>query len=226
MQNEEWAKEISDELASGQYPKWPNEIMLKLIFGGDNYLSKSLKPTKDWKVLDVGCLFANNLLPFSEIGCDCYGIDIHAKMVKTAQIVADKRGINAEFKVWHNRSLPYPDNYFDLLLSIGTIHYESSEDLMMEALSEFNRVLKPGGATCIMTTGQDHELYKRAEVLGKHRYKIANFDFRDGNTFFFFDTEKYFEYFLKKCFNHVETGRVPEQMMNFTIDQYISIAIK
>jgi len=225
-QNKDWAKVISTEYISGEYPKWPNETMVKIIFGGSNYLTKPLRPAKDWKVLDVGCLYANNLLPFSEIGCDCYGVDIHPKMVKIAEMVADKRGINAEFKVGHNRSLPYPDNYFDLLLSIGTIHYESSEELMMEALTEFNRVLKPGGAACIITTGQDHDLYKKAEVLGNHRYKIANFDFRDGNIFFFFDTEKNFEYFLKKRFNHVEIGRVTEKVLNFTVDQYISIVTK
>ena len=49
-QNEDWAKVINTEYISGEYPKWPNETMVKLIFGGSNYLTKPLKPVKDWKV--------------------------------------------------------------------------------------------------------------------------------------------------------------------------------
>jgi len=225
-QGKEWAEEINKQLRSGQYPKWPNEIMLKLIFGGENYLSKPLHPSKAWRVLDVGCFFANNILPFSEIGCECHGVDIDPKIIQTAEIVAKERGINAQFQVGHNRSLPYPDQHFDMLLSIGTIHYEQSEDLMMDALMEFNRVLKPGGSLCIMTTGREHDLYLKAKVMGGHRYRINDFDFRDDNVFFFFDTEKYLEYYLNKVFHDVEVGRVTQRLMNLTVDQYVSICTK
>ena len=113
-QSKEWAEEIQRHFKSGQYPKWPNEAMLKILFGGSNYLKRSFKPKPEWRVLDVGCFFANNLLPFAEIGCECHGVDIDPVMVEITKTVAKKRGIKADFKVGSNRSLPYPENHFDL----------------------------------------------------------------------------------------------------------------
>ena len=32
-----WNKEIQREKQQRQYPKWPNEVTLKILFGGSNY---------------------------------------------------------------------------------------------------------------------------------------------------------------------------------------------
>ena len=48
-----------------------------------------------------------------------------------------------KFKVGTNTSLPFEDNYFDILLSVSTIHYEQSKSNLIRALEEFRRVLKP-----------------------------------------------------------------------------------
>ncbi len=186
-QQGEWKQEIQREKAVGQYPKWPNEVMLKLIFGGTNYLAEPVSPRPEWRVLDVGCGFGNNLVPFADIGCACHGVDIHAEMAATAQEVMDGRGFSAEFREGSNRSLPYPDGHFDLVLSVNTLHYEGTELLVMAALNEFRRVLKPGGVLYLSTVGPAHEIYRRAEVMGQHRYKIRDFGFRTGQEFFFFD---------------------------------------
>ncbi len=225
-QSEEWALEIQRQLDSGQYPKWPNEAMVKVLFGGSNYLKTPVKPQPDWRVLDVGCLFANNLLPFAEMGCDCHGVDIHPKMVETARTVAGERGIQAEFKVGSNRALPYSDGYFDLLLSVGTIHYEGSEENVMAALKEFRRVLKPGGRCFISTTGPDHEIYKKAKLLGNHRYQITDFDFRNDQIFFFFDTERYFHQYLSQVFRKNEIGRELFEPTLFTENSLFSVSVK
>lgn len=222
-QSEEWALEIQRQLDSGQYPKWPNEVMVKVLFGGGNYLKTPFVPQPEWRVLDVGCLFANNLLPFSEMGCDCHGVDIHPKMVETAMTVAGKRGIQAEFKVGSNRGLPYPDSYFDLVLSIATIHYEGTVENMRRALNEFKRVLKPGGGLYITTVAPKHEIYKRAQVLGNHQFRVSNFDFRDGQNFSFSDTQHYFQHNLSEVFSDVETGRVTENLMKLPLDFFVGL---
>ncbi len=225
MQKIEWNNEFVRELQSGNYPKYPNEVMLKIIFG--NYLEKSVKPQGSWKVLDVGCAFGSNLIPFADMGCTIHGIDIHSDIANSAKKMMDSRGYSeGVFSEGSNRSIPYEDNCFDLLLSINTLHYEGSEQDMLDALSEFKRVLKPGGVLYLSTVGPEHEIYLRSKLLKNHINEIQNFGFRDGEKFFFFDNERYLKYYLEKYFKHIETGRVQEKLMKLPLDFLIGVARK
>lgn len=67
---DEWNKEIQREKKDRKYPKWHNEVMLKILFGGSDYLKSPFRPQPEWRVLDVGCGFANNLVPFADIGAN------------------------------------------------------------------------------------------------------------------------------------------------------------
>ena len=220
---DEWNKEILREKQQRKYPKWPNEVMLKLLFGGSDYLNVPYKPQPSWRVLDVGCGFANNLVPFADIGCECHGVDLHPEMAATVQEIMDECGYKTKIQTGSNRSLPYPDGHFDLLLSINTLHYEGSEENVLAALKEFRRVLKPGGGLYLSTVGPEHEIYRRAQVLGNHRYKVQDFDFRNGHEFFFFDTERYLKHFCMQSFADVETGRVTEKLVKLPLDFLVAL---
>lgn len=215
---DKWNAEIKRENQAQKYPKWPNEVMVKTLFGGGSYLKKPFKPSPEWRVLDVGCGFANNLVPFADIGCECHGVDLHPEMAGTVQTIMDKRGYKTNIQVGSNRSLPYPDNHFDLLLSVNTMHYEGSHKNILLALKEFRRVLKPNGGVYISTVGPEHKIYKQAKLLGQHKYLVQNFDFRDGEEFFFFDTEEYLKHYCEQFFTSVETGRVTEKLPNLPLD--------
>lgn len=220
----EWNKEIQREKEANQYPRWPNEVMLKILFGGSNYLKVPFKPESSWRVLDVGCGFANNLIPFADIGCECHGVDLHPEMAKTVQNLMNERGYKTKIQVGSNRSLPYPDAYFDLLLSINTLHYEGTKENFLAALSEFRRVLKPSAGLYLSTVGPEHEIYRRAEILASHCYRIRDFDFRNGEQFFFCDTERYLRHYCHTSgFKSVETGRVTEKLIKLPLDFLIAL---
>jgi SAM-dependent methyltransferase len=220
---DEWNKEILREKQQRKYPKWPNEVKLKLLFGGSDYLNVPYKPQPEWRVLDVGCGFANNLVPFGDIGCECHGVDLHPEMAATVQEIMDVRGYKTKIQTGSNRLPPYPDGHFELLLSINTLHYEGSEENVLAALKEFRRVLKPGGGLYLSTVGSEHEIYRRAQVLGNHRYKVQDFDFRNGHEFFFFDTERYLKHFCMQSFADVETGRVTEKLVKLPLDFLVAL---
>ena len=129
-QSEEW-KVWHEAKVKGNYPKWPNEPMLKSIFGC--YSTQEKKPQPDWRVLDVGCGFGNNLIPFADIGCECHGVEIHEDICSLSEEVLAGKGIKAKIKVGSNRNLPYPDDHFDLVLSVATIHYEGIEENVLAA---------------------------------------------------------------------------------------------
>ena len=218
-----WNKEFQREIKERKYPKWPNEVMLKTLFGGSNYLSEPFQPQPSWRVLDVGCFFANNLVPFADIGCECHGVDLTPEMAATAQQIMVERGYKTMIQAGSNRSLPYPDAYFDLLLSVNTLHYEGTEENFLAALREFRRVLKPGGGLYISTVGPEHEIYLRADLLGGGCYRVRDFDFRTGEKFFFCDTERYLQHYCKQVFETVETGRVTEKLFKLSLDFLVAL---
>ena len=209
----------------GNFPSWPVEVMVKVLFG--DYLEKRLRISSNTKVLDVGCGFGNNLLPFLVLGCHCAGVEITQEIASLTQDILHKRGFKeVVIKKGNNRFLPFEDNTFDLIISNNVLHYEKDEEDILKALEEYDRVLKPDGALFLMTVGPEHLIYQRAIPLGNHRYRISNYDFRDGEIYFYFDSEKYLEFYLSKFFPHVETGRIIEKLMKRHLDFLIAVCQK
>lgn len=217
----EWGRFYSDKI-KGNYLVWPSEVMVKVLFG--DYL-KGAKPTLDanTNVLDIGCGFGNNLLPFLLKGCVCKGVEITDEIVDLAQETLHNRGFpDVEIKKGNNRSIPFDSDKFDLLISNNVIHYESNESDYLEALSEYSRVLKPGGALYIMTAGSMHDIYKKAKITGPHTFKIQNWDFRNGESYFYISNAKYLEFYLEKLFIDIETGQVTENLFSVNLDFLIA----
>jgi ubiquinone/menaquinone biosynthesis C-methylase UbiE len=92
------------------------------------------------KVLDLGCgtgHFANYI--FTK-GFEVHGLDPSQKMLEYSRTNFP----NITFKEGVASSLPYPDNYFDLIISIEVLRYLDPLDVAL-AYAEMRRVLKPGG---------------------------------------------------------------------------------
>ena len=127
------------ELPDGQV-ELPSDITPE-----EPYFGRDIKKVCSGKVLDVGCGFGNNLLPFLEFGCECHGTEVTPKMAAQTQEILSGRGYQAEIRCGKNDNLPYPDETFDLLLSIGVLHYAGSEEEVGRTMAEYARVLKTGG---------------------------------------------------------------------------------
>lgn len=204
------------------FPVWPNEVMVKLVFG--NYLKNKIHLDATTQVLDVGCGFGNNLLPFLTKGCACSGVEVTSAMAMQTQQILKKRGFPTTILEGNNRKIPFANNSFDLLLSINTIHYEASYEDIQRAFKEYKRVLVKGGRLVLITVGPDHSIIKQAKPVGPHRYLIQDYDFRDGTRFFCFETQEYLKGSLDKAFAHTETGKVTEQLMKYDLDFLIAAA--
>jgi len=93
-------------------------------------------------VLINGCgvgMYANALLPHAE---QIFGIDIEVEHLRHA--VANVPG--AQFQLAACEALPYPDNFFDLVLSHEVIEHVTDD---RKTAAEMVRVLKPGGRAVI-----------------------------------------------------------------------------
>jgi ubiquinone/menaquinone biosynthesis C-methylase UbiE len=222
-QEKKWSQ-FYTKITSGDYPKWPNETILKLFFG--TYLKSKTFIKSGQTLLDVGCGTGQNFTPFLEKGLDCYGVEVHPDLCELTEHLFKERGLSVSVKYGNNQNLPFENEYFDYLLSLNVIHYEPTEEDMKKAIEEHARVLKKGGKFFLMTVGPEHIIYRQAKALGNHLYEIADFDFRNGQTFFYFDNIKYVEQYLSPYFSSIEFGRVTENLMERPLDFLIAVATK
>ena len=96
------------------------------------------------KVLDIGCGYGGiTKLVGDYLGAsELHGIDIDDEAV----ISVEQKGIKALNLDAENEELPYEDNYFDLILSLGVLDYFKFWD---HPILEIRRVLKVGGYVLI-----------------------------------------------------------------------------
>ena len=109
---------------------------------GEQAIAQMSVPS-DAHVLDVGCGsgWAVRLLARQALEGHVVGIDVSDEMVNVAR-EQSKTVANVEFKVASAENLPFSDNSFTHAFSMESLYYYAD---IGKALSEIQRVLKPGG---------------------------------------------------------------------------------
>jgi len=96
-------------------------------------------------VLDVGCGSGATAVYLAEIkGCRVMGVDILPRMVVRATELAKRKDVTGltEFRVADAQDLPFPDQQFDAVITESVTAFPEDKE---RAVSEYTRVLKPGG---------------------------------------------------------------------------------
>ncbi|MBN2367991.1 class I SAM-dependent methyltransferase [Candidatus Woesearchaeota archaeon] len=115
-----------DEISTG-YEELYEEEQLKKI----KVIKQYLKPEPEDKLLDVGCGTGLTTEPWP---CKRYGVDPAKKLIARAR-QKDK----IEYKIAPAEDIPYPDDYFDYVVSITAIQNFSD---IKKGLEEIKRVGK------------------------------------------------------------------------------------
>ena len=204
---------------------WPNESLVRLFKG--SYIPGFKDSYQGKKVLDIGFGSGNNLMFFGTLNMDLYGVEVHQDICLQAAEKLKAMGYNADLRAGDNRNIPFPDNFFDYIASWDVLHYEGQEDYIIEALAEYNRVLKPGGRLFLSTVAPDHTIFRNSKTLGNHRREISREDeFRKGQVFFCVDETGYLEPYFSKYFSNVLIGRAKFDYFTEVNDTYIVTGIK
>ena len=97
------------------------------------------------KILDIGCGKAFLLYDFLKVipGAEIHGIDI-----STYAIANSKEEIRDRLQVGNATDLPWPDDHFDLVISINTLHCLHAQELD-PALREMERVGRQHKYLCV-----------------------------------------------------------------------------
>ena len=106
------------------------------------------------RVLDVGCGKGYLLYDFTKVlpGIEVYGIDISEYAIRNA-----KEEIRDRLQLGNATSLPWPDNHFDLVVSINTLHNLYCFELD-RALREIERVGKKNKYICVESYRNEEEM--------------------------------------------------------------------
>ncbi|HEU5052158.1 MAG TPA: bifunctional 2-polyprenyl-6-hydroxyphenol methylase/3-demethylubiquinol 3-O-methyltransferase UbiG [Hanamia sp.] len=94
------------------------------------------------KAIEVGCGGGILAEEIASAGFDLTGIDPAAKSLETARQHAKVYNLNIHYQQGSGESIPFPDKHFDVLFCCDVL--EHVQDLP-KCISEFSRVLKPGG---------------------------------------------------------------------------------
>ncbi len=160
----DYLKRVNDP----EYPKHKAAVLAKkfdfdywdgdrrICYGGYNYIegrwekvAKKLieyyQLKNDAKILDIGCGKGYLLFDLMKLLPDLklYGLDVSEYAVKNS-----KEEIKEKITVGNATNLPFEDDYFDLVISINTLHCLEAQDLY-KALKEMERVGKKDKYLCV-----------------------------------------------------------------------------
>ncbi len=102
---------------------------------------------RDRDVLEAGCGIATDGLQFARAGARYTGIDFSSTALGLARERFELQGVTGNFVEGSITALPFPGASFDLVYSMGVIHHIPDTEAVV---SEFHRVLRPGGRAIVM----------------------------------------------------------------------------
>ena len=130
------------------YQKWRGTIdQMRLDF---------LASCRDRKVLEVGCGIGKDARFLTENGIDYTGIDYSFRTLQLAQRHFQYARLPQRFANADAITLPFADNTFGLVMSIGVIHHIVGTE---KAAAELVRVAAPGGIIRVMFYHRDSYHY-------------------------------------------------------------------
>jgi SAM-dependent methyltransferase len=99
------------------------------------------------KVLDVGCGNGYVLLQYARNGAEVTGVDVTATAIDLSRKRFELGGLCGTFVEIDGEHLPFSDDHFDIVCSMGVLHHISNPQTTVD---EIYRVLKPGGRLIVM----------------------------------------------------------------------------
>jgi len=131
-----WAKSYDKPLFQFWMRRFHAPVLEELEFSNNN------------KILDCGCGTGELLLNLKDKavlnGKNLFGIDFSENMLKEAR---KKLGKNVTLKKADAHDLPFPDNYFDFVISTEAFHHYYNQSIV---LREMKRVVKKKGKVLIV----------------------------------------------------------------------------
>ncbi|MEP7036994.1 MAG: class I SAM-dependent methyltransferase [Acidobacteriota bacterium] len=127
-------------------------INVSELFGNiDIYLFDQIQKgrfSREMSILDAGAGGGRNLIYFLRSGFNVFAVDRNAEAVEQIKYLSKILAPNLppeNFQVSTVEKMPFPDNYFDWIISNAVLHFAENEQHFNEMFAEMWRVLKRSG---------------------------------------------------------------------------------
>jgi len=144
-------------LGTKEYFEYYNKMREKNETIDFSYKLHDYKDFKGKKVLDVGCGNGYVLSKYAEEGAEVFGIDITETGIDLCKKRFEYSGLKGNFQVANAEDLPFADETFDCVCSMGVLHHVPNTE---KAVNEIHRVLKKNGRLIVMFYYRDSWYYK------------------------------------------------------------------
>ena len=231
--NDNWVSKNSFDKKFGSIspPSFPHEFLVRSLSSSLNSGFKPFKNFENLNVLEIGAFGANNLRYFWERGYKgIYAIETTKSLVEMCSMRASEFSNNQISKknivMGSNLEIPFDDNFFDLIISINTIHYSIEEDIFA-SLKLWKKKLKENGRIFVETAGPTHDFVVDSQRISKNKWTCGEKSgFRKGSLAGFFDSEDHWKTCIQKIFKEVSFGRIIEKSNKSTLDYLTAYCIK
>jgi len=105
------------------------------------------------KVLDVGCGGGRHLVYLAKEGFEVYGTDRSAAGLTISRERLEREGLRATLRRCDMTEVPFPDEFFDAVLSVYVLHHNRLENIG-KAIGEIRRALKREGLLFASLSGK------------------------------------------------------------------------
>lgn len=172
--------------------RYPNELFVRLFNG---YILNN----KVEKVLDYGFGAGANLIHMVEAGVSTSGVEVSESAIKLVDEKLNEKKLQAELKKIENGKIPYPDNYFDVVVAWQVLVYNDMNSYF-QALAEISRVLKKDGYFIGTMTATGDITHKMSERVGNYEY-ISKVSTQEGAKCIIIEKEDLQEFFPNQSIN-------------------------
>lgn len=166
------------------------------------------RPRLGSRVLDVAFGDGRNTTFLCDQGFEVSGIEITQGIVDQTHARLHKLGQRADLRVGRNSSIPFQDDYFDVILACHCCYYCDEGDSFATNMAEYARVLRPGGWLVASVASADSYIFRGAEVLpdGSRRVHGDPYGNRNGYRLQAFSEGGQIEQYLSPWFTRFSFG--------------------
>ncbi len=207
---------------------FPPEWVVRTFLG--NYPDLRLDKTRfaGSDILDMGFGDGRCFPLLHKLGFNLHGVELTEEILSLCRTRMDSLGIDVTLKTGSNVNIPYENSRFDFLLSSSSCYYVDDGTAFKNNLTEYCRVLKPGGYfIAAMPSGRSF-VFQGADELGDGLCRIVQdpYNVRNGYTMKKFNSHQEIKKEFQTLFDEFSFGLCNDDYYGCHVELFLTVCRK